>query len=193
MKIQNLLTGLALLLLTACHGPVKYTGPTLFIGDSLTKNWHVEWIVPDAVSTTVQGPHIDQLHSEGLAKIQALKPGMVHIMVGTNERLLRDNFKVVGKVMSLAFAARRAGAVVIIGTIPPADAEKFKHNTLFDNSRYNNMLQIVGRLCGFRIADYNTALAGYDGSPLPYTLSDGVHPNEAGYTIMRRVLMETMQ
>jgi len=182
---------MSLALLSACHGPAPYTGPALFIGDSLTKNWHVEWALPDTVNNGLAGEKIAVIEADALTKIQTLRPGFVHIMVGTSEKLIRDNVKVLRGIMSLAFAARKSGAVVVIATIPPV-AKGITLNSLVDNSRFNTMLQIAARVCGFRVADYNTALATHEGAPLDGLFSDGVHVNDKGYQIMNRVLYDAM-
>ena len=181
-------------MLVGCQGPTQYTGPALFIGDSLTANWHVEWVIPGAVNMGVPGANVHHLYDKAVPQIQTLRPGLVHIMVGTNDHLINGKISAVGKVLKLAFAARKTGAtVVIVATIPPQDHGLYKENSFFDVSRYNTLLQISARLCGFRVADYNTAMATNAGLPKPGLLSDGVHPSGAGYEVMKQVLLESIR
>ena len=191
MTIKKLFAVMCVALLSACQGPAQYTGPALFIGDSITANWHVEWMLKDTINASSPTADIDGIHREGMAKIQAVRPGLVHIMAGTQEGLERDNFKVARQVLSLAFAARKAGAVVVIATIPPV-ANGGLTDTLFANSRLANLFHVAARVCGFRLADYNTALATNAGYAREELFSDGVHPNDEGYAVMRRVLFETL-
>jgi lysophospholipase L1-like esterase len=194
LTIKGILAVMVLALLSGCQGPAQYTGPALFIGDSITANWHVERIIPGAIKLGVPGASIHQLYDKAVPQIQTVRPGLVHILAGTNDHLLAGKFSAVSKVLKLAFAARKAGAsVVIIGTIPPEDHGIYKDNSFFDVSRYNSILLISARVCGFRVADYNTAMATHAGLPKPGLLSDGVHPNDVGYEVMKQVLLETMK
>lgn len=178
-----------MLLLLAASQPVKSTGPALFVGDSITRNWNTGLPMGQTINAGMPGQDIHRIRKEALPQIQTLRPGFVHVMAGTNDYLDEHKFRTARKVLAVAFAARAIGAQVVIGTIPPSSSQR---PTLApaDVASYNRLLKAMATLCGFTVADYYTAMLAPDGRFRPELFVDGVHPNEQGYAVMRQVLAE---
>lgn len=182
---------LFVLLLAGCE-PLRPAGATLFIGDSITKNWATDELVVGAINAGVAGEGSHQMYKRALPQMQRQRPGLVHILAGTNDRLHVEKLRTVGKVLAMGIHARKNGAVtVIIGTIPPIDQRRVMLNA-DDVTLYNQLLKFFAYLCGFKVADYNAAMTGPDGKIKPDLFTDGIHPNKQGYVVMRAVFDDAM-
>ncbi len=191
-KPKNWLIACAVML--AGCAPREYTGPALFLGDSITLNWDVAAVLPGAVNKAIDGAEVPLIAEMAEGYIREVKPGMVHILAGTNDKLLEEKLKTVFMVLKIGFAAKKAGAqVVVIGTVPPVDWEQPHINSFFSISRYNTLLMVLAPLCGFVVADYNSAMADHGGYQRKELFRDAVHPNTAGYVVMGGVLVETLK
>ena len=176
-------------MLLVASQPLKSTGPALFVGDSITRNWNTDLSIGQTVNAGMPGQDIHRIRKEALRQIQTLRPGFVHVMAGTNDYLDEHKFRTARKVLAVAFAARAIGAQVVVGTIPPSSSQR---PTLApaEVAGYNRLLKAMATLCGFTVADYYTAMLTHDGRFRPELFLDDVHPNEQGYAVMRRVLAE---
>jgi lysophospholipase L1-like esterase len=123
-----------------------------------------------------------------------LKPAIVHILAGTNDvagntgptraQDYKDN------IMSMAELARAHGIRVILGSIPPAASFNWRPqlNPVPRIRELNTWLRDYAAQNGFDFIDYYTSLAGPSGELKGELGNDGVHPNGAGYRIMRDLL-----
>ena len=124
--------------------------------------------------------------------MQTLRPGLVHILAGTNDPLDSKARRTIGKVLAVAFAAREAGAnMVVIGTIPPIEPGRYTLRPP-DVRRYNAFLKILAILCGFKVVDYHAAMSGPSGQFRPELFADGIHPNAQGYKVMQQTLVDAL-
>lgn len=189
--MRFLLALLAAFLLTSSQA-VRPAGPALFIGDSITKNWDTQKLLPHATNAGRAGEGIHQMHKRTIPQMQTLRPGLVHILAGTNDPLDIKARRTIGKVLAVAFAAREAGAnTIVIGTIPPIEPGRYTLQPP-DVQRYNFFLKILTLLCGFKVVDYHAAMSGPNGQFRPELFADGIHPNAKGYEVMQQALADEL-
>ena len=168
----------------------------VFIGDSITENW--VGLDPGLFGQTrlgrgIAGQTSPQLLVRFWQDVIALKPRVVHIMVGTNDiagntgPTTPEAYK--NAVRAMVSLAQANGIVVVLGSIPPAD--KFGWATQHQPRPWiaglNAWLKDYAATRGAIYADYFTPLAGPNGELRPEYGPDGVHPNAAGYAVMRAV------
>lgn len=169
----------------------------VFMGDSITENW----LLGDAalfdvrhVNRGIGGQTTPQMLLRFRADVLTLQPRAVHLMAGTNDiagntgpSTLQD---VKNNLMSMAELARAHGVEVLLGSIPPAAA--FDWRPGLDPRPFiaelNAWLRDYAAAEGHTYIDYHTPLASNDGALQADLGNDGVHPNRAGYAVMRRAL-----
>jgi lysophospholipase L1-like esterase len=173
--------------------------PTLvLLGDSITENWSAAdpelFASGDLVNRGIGGQVSAQLLVRFTPDVVRLHPRAVHLMVGTNDiagglgPVSDDDFQ--GHVSAMLDLADAHGIRVVIGSILPA--ARIAWSPAVDAvgmiARWNAWLRETARERGLGYADYFAALADERGG-LPASLgNDGVHPNRAGYAVMRPVL-----
>ena len=168
----------------------------VFIGDSITENW--VQLDPGLFGQTrlgrgISGQTSPQLLVRFWQDVIALKPRVVHIMVGTNDiagntgPTTPEAYK--NAVRAMVSLAQANGIVVILGSIPPADQFGWatQHRPAPWIAGLNLWLKSYAAERGAIYADYFTPLAGPNGELQPEYGPDGVHPNAAGYAVMRPV------
>lgn len=168
----------------------------VFIGDSITENW--VQLDPGLFGQTrlgrgISGQTSPQLLVRFWQDVVALKPRMVHIMVGTNDiagntgPTTPEAYK--NAIRAMVSLAQANGIVVILGSIPPADQFGWatQHRPASWIAGLNLWLKSYADERGAIYADYFTPLAGPNSELRPEYGPDGVHPNAAGYAVMRPV------
>lgn len=168
----------------------------VFIGDSITENWvglDPALFGQSQLGRGIAGQTSPQLLVRFWQDVIALKPRVVHIMVGTNDiagntgPTTPEAYK--NAVRGMVSLAQANGIVVILGSIPPAD--KFgwatQHQPKPWIAELNAWLKDYAAERGAIYADYFTPLAGPNGELRSEFGPDGVHPNAAGYAVMRPV------
>lgn len=168
----------------------------VFIGDSITEGWiklDPAMFGPAVLDRGISGQTSPQMLVRFMSDVVALRPRVVHIMAGTNDiagntgPTSPQDFQ--NNIRAMADLARANGIVVIIGSILPTD--HFNWNPALHPARQvrelNAWLQAFAAENGLVYADYWSALAGPNGDlPAAYS-GDGVHPNAAGYAVMRPI------
>lgn len=167
----------------------------VFIGDSITEGWSrfaPALFTGGIVNRGISGQTSPQLLLRFMADVVALQPRVVHLMIGTNDvagntgpttpQAYQDN------VRAMVTLAKANGIKVVLGSIPPADHFGWTSAQPGDwIGKLNGWLKQFAETEGLVYADYHAALAGPQGE-LPAALGpDGVHPNAAGYALMRPV------
>ena len=168
----------------------------VFLGDSITENWLAadsDFFAHGNLDRGLSGQTSSQLLVRFYQDVVALHPRIVHIMVGTND--IAGNTGPTSPeayqnaVRAMVDLAKANHIAVILGSIPPAD--HFGWISAVEPgpwiARLNRWLKDYAKDQHLVYADYHTALAG-PGGELPAAYGpDGVHPNAAGYAVMRPV------
>lgn len=168
----------------------------VFIGDSITEGWvrgDAELFSEKVIGRGIGGQTSGQLLVRFHADVIALRPRVVHIMVGTNdvagnagptsERAYQDNIKAMIEV------ARAHDIRVVLASIPPAARFMWRPEVkpAAQIVRLNAWLRDYAAREGLRYLDYHSILATVDGALRPEFAIDGVHPNRDGYAAMRKL------
>ena len=181
----------------------------VFIGDSITAIWgsgqegsefaeQTNWI-----DEGVGGQNSSQVLARFQTDVIDLNPGVVHILVGTNDvypgwTLVPSNANAINSaanVEAMVQMAQANGIHIILATIPPwgCDASKCAPAETADPtlSRYeridiwNAWIEQYAFSQGIPVVDYHSALVAPDGEHyVPDLTLEGVHPNATGYVIM---------
>lgn len=171
---------------------------TVFLGDSITEGWSYAdpaMFAPGTVNRGISGQTSPQLVLRFMADVVALKPSVVHLMIGTNDvagntgptspQAFKDNIR------AMADLAHANGIVMVVGSIPPADRMTWRPELSPAGriAELNAWLKAFAAERGLVYADYYGALAGTGGELPDRYGPDGVHPNAAGYALMRPVAL----
>ena len=169
----------------------------VLMGDSITENWALAdpgLFQDGVVNRGIGGQTTPQMLVRFRADVIALRPEVVHILAGTNDvagntgPTRAQDFK--DNIMTMAELARTHGIRVILGSIPPAAA--FNWRPQLDPvpriRELNSWLRDYAAQNGFDYIDYYAQLVGAAGELDAGLGNDGVHPNRAGYRVMRGLL-----
>ncbi len=181
----------------------------VFLGDSISAIWgsgqqgpqfaeHPNW-----VDKGISGQNSNQVLARFQTDVIDLHPGIVHILVGTNDVYPGWTLQPSGSnainspanVEAMVHMAQANGIHVILATIPPwgCDASQCTPAESADStlSRYdrintwNAWIEQYALSKGIPVVDYHSALLAPDGEHyVPDMTTDGVHPGAAGYVVM---------
>lgn len=166
----------------------------VFIGDSITEGWvsaDPDLFAHGFVGRGISGQTSAQLLVRFWQDVVALHPRVVHIMVGTNDvagntgPTTPEAYK--NAIRSMVALARANRIAVVLGSIPPTDRFDWapQHQPAPWVATLNAWLRDYAESEGLAYANYYAALVGPGGRfPAQYA-PDGVHPNAAGYAVMR--------
>ncbi len=165
----------------------------VFMGDSITENWiHADpaFFASGFIDRGISGQTSSQMLVRFMADVVALRPGVVHIMAGTNDiagntgpitdEAIEDN------ISAMADLAAANGIRVVLASIPPASAFPWAP-TIVPGPRIralNQWLRQFAAQRGIGYVDYYPLLADPDGGLRADYSGDGVHPGQAGYAVM---------
>ena len=173
----------------------------VFLGDSITQYWgqvHPGFFTDGIVNRGVAGQASAQVLLRLKPDALALKPRVVHLLVGLNDIVgargsnRPEDYR--NNIEAMLALAKASGVVVIIGAIPPAKNDGWGTGVRpVDRTReLNGWLRNIARRDGLVFAEYWTAMAAPDGTMRPGLADDGVHPNGAGYAAMEPVARAAM-
>jgi lysophospholipase L1-like esterase len=158
----------------------------LFVGDSITASW------PKATqnrNTGIPGAGAEIIGRRFAAEINQGSPKYVHILVGTNDVGGNRDAQSIATIASMVEAAKARRIHTIVGTVPPIDRLLFP-NIAPHVPAFNMALIAEVKPRGAIIADYYKAMVLPDGNQNSSLFADGIHPNRAGYMVMRQVLQD---
>lgn len=166
----------------------------LFFGDSITEGWKDRdpgLFAGDRVNRGISGQTTQQMLGRFRADVIALEPAVVHILAGTNDiagntgptslAAIQDNIR------SMVELAQAHDIRVVIGSILPA--ARFDWRPGVDPRAsiraLNTWLKDYAAREKLTYVDYHGALRDEQDGFKASLADDGVHPNVAGYAIMR--------
>lgn len=170
--------------------------PVVFIGDSITIQWDTLCgHFTDCVNAGVRSQTSAQMLARFQTDVLAHKPGVVAIMGGTNDMFLETS-PAIDNITTMAEEASASGALVIIELVPPTPRWPMAYKGLTGEAaiaQWNADLRVMARAYGYGVADYYDAMLMPDGSQnTALFISDFTHPNQAGYSVMWRILQPLM-
>ena len=168
----------------------------VFMGDSITEGW---WRADQGffehgnTNRGISGQTSPQMLLRFWQDVIALHPRAVHIMAGTNDvagntgpnRI--EDYK--NNIRAMASLARANGIAVILASVPPADHFSWKPamQPAFRVAEMNAWLKDYAATEHFAYADYYAAMVDKGGAMKAEFTGDGVHPEAAGYAVMRPI------
>lgn len=183
---------------------VAATKRVVFFGDSITEGWGrtgSQTFFPGKpyVNRGIAGQTTAQMLLRLRQDVIDLKPAVVVILAGTNDiagntgpatlEMIQDN------LASMAELARANGIQVVLASVLPASDYPWKPG--LDPApkirALNAWIQRYARASGAVYLDEYTALDDGAGGLSRQVSADGVHPNAAGYAIMRPLAEQAVQ
>jgi lysophospholipase L1-like esterase len=175
----------------------------ILIGDSITEGWVQGdpqlFDKTGIVGRGIGGQTSPQILLRFYQDVVALRPKVVHIMIGTNDIAGNTGpssptaFQ--GNIRAMVDIARANGIKVILGSILPAD--RFSWQPELKPAPHikvlNHWLKQFAHDKGLIFADYHATMAGPNGE-LPIAFGkDGVHPDRNGYAVMKPILEKAIR
>jgi lysophospholipase L1-like esterase len=168
----------------------------LFFGDSITERWidaDPEFFGPERVQRGISGQTSAQMLLRFYQDVVALRPEVLHLLSGTND--IAANAGAMGpqayrnNMRAMVDLARAHGITVVIGSILPAERFYWRpHIQPVEQIRAaNDWLRELAAERGLAFIDYYSAMATPSGALREDLTGDGVHPNSAGYRLMREL------
>ena len=169
----------------------------VFMGDSITEGWHDKrpgFFSRGRIDRGISGQTTSQMVLRMFSDVVELRPRAVHIMAGTNDiagntgpmtaQMTEDNFR------AMADIAQRHAIKVLIACTPPAASFPWSPGiqTRPRIAELNSRLERYAHSTGATWVDYRPALDDGTGAMKPGLASDGVHPTEAGYDAMAKII-----
>ncbi|MDE2435685.1 MAG: SGNH/GDSL hydrolase family protein [Sphingomonadales bacterium] len=174
----------------------------VFMGDSITQGWidaDPAFFAQGYADRGISGQTTPQMLVRFWQDVIALRPSVVHIMGGTND--IAGNTGPTtpeawqNAVRAMVTLAKANHIAVIVGSIPPSNHFGWSpaQQPAPWITRLNAWLKDYAKAEGLVYADYHSALAGpQDELPAGYG-ADGVHPNSAGYAVMRPIAEQAIK
>jgi lysophospholipase L1-like esterase len=173
----------------------------VYLGDSITEGWKnadPTFFNDGVLDRGISGQTTAQMLLRLRSDVLELHPQVVHIMAGTNDVAGNTGAtslaQIEGNIASMAELARAHGIRVVLASIPPAARFPWQPalRPAVHIQALNAWLKAYAQREGFVYADYYSALANAEGA-LPSSFSeDGVHPNAAGYAVMKPIAEQSV-
>jgi lysophospholipase L1-like esterase len=173
----------------------------VYFGDSITENWIVaepDMFSDDVLDRGISGQTSPQLLVRFYQDVVALRPRVVHIMVGTNDiagntgPLRAGDFE--NNIRAMLDLAAKHDIRVVLAGIPPSRLLGWSNvDPRAQIARLNAWLEAEAIRRKLVFIDYATVLADDDGGFNIALSNDGVHPNRDGYARMRPLAERAVQ
>jgi acyl-CoA thioesterase I len=146
----------------------------------------------------VPGTRTNQGETRLWSTLSSVRPAYLLILYGTNDwndPACRSEFPCYTpeSLRSMVYMARDAGALPVVGTIPPVNPAFTDRNPDERNDwvrRMNDLVRAMARQERVPIAEVHAELL--EQSTLPPLFADFVHPNDAGYRVVARAFFDAI-
>ena len=180
--------------------PVQGETRVVFLGDSITEAWDLSVFFKGKpyVNRGISGQTTPQILLRFRQDVLALKPEIVVILAGTNDiaentgpttlGMIEDNLK------SMVDLARENGVRPILASVLPAAVYPWRPEIqpIEKILALNQWMKEYAATEGLGYLDYYSAMVNDQHGLKPEFSGDGVHPNEAGYTIMASIVADAI-
>ena len=169
----------------------------VFIGDSITEMWRIaqpDLFTGGVVNRGISGQTSPQILLRFMADVVALKPRAVHLMCGINDvagntgPTTPQDYR--HTILAMLDMARANAITVILAGLTPLTGLPWSPEVRDPRGRAGELDLWLGALAaerGLIHADYRPALVDADGALRADLTRDGVHPDAAGYALMRPI------
>jgi len=168
----------------------------VYLGDSITEGWKTldpGFFDSRVLDRGISGQTTAQMLVRFRADVLDLHPALVHIMAGTNDVAGNTGpttlAAIEGNIATMVELARAHGIAVVVASIPPAHAFGWRPSLQPTETiaTLNAWLQKYAATEHLTYADYYAALKDENRALRASLSDDGVHPNAAGYAVMRPI------
>jgi lysophospholipase L1-like esterase len=167
----------------------------VLIGDSITENWEYadpKWFGRQVVDRGISAQTSGQILLRFYQDVVALRPRVVVLNAGTNDigiasgKAVGDD-DIVNNLAAMIDMARANDIAVVLSSILPsyASAQYQGAGKAARIVALNARLRDLARARGAVWLDYHAALVDAESKLRRDLTNDGVHPNRAGYAVMR--------
>lgn len=170
----------------------------ILMGNSITEGWIGKrpdfFAAHGYASRAISGQTTSQMLVRFRADVIELHPEVVVICGGTNDLAQNTGYisleHIVHNLESMVQLARANGIRPVLCSVLPAGDYPWRPGLepAREIVRLNAMLRACAEREGIPYVDYYTPMAAEDGSMIAAYTKDGVHPVEAGYEVMERIL-----
>lgn len=186
----------------ALASPTKNERRVVFMGDSITEFWDESgtelFSNKSFINRGISGQTTQQMLVRFRADVIDLKPGVVVIMAGTND--LAGNTGLIsleaieGNIASMTELARVHGIEVVLGAVLPVLSYEWapEIKPVANILALNHWLKQFSARNKFSYVDYYAAMVDEQRGLKRAYSSDGVHPNEIGYKVMRPLVEQAI-
>lgn len=176
-----------------------------FVGNSITANWKV--LSPDFFSKNgylnrgVGGNSSNQILLRFQRDIVDIQPNIVVLNCGINDIAESDGFYnqefTLQNIQSIVDICKANNIVVILSSVLPVGDIKIDRVTTLKGKQHevidlNEKVKDLASKNGIMYIDYHSHLKNETNALDKKYTFDGVHPNEEGYKIMERIVLEAL-
>lgn len=166
----------------------------ILMGDSITEYWLVAdpgLFNSEVLDRGISGQTTPQMLLRMYADVISLRPRLVHIMAGTNDIAgntgpVTDQ-NIIDNIRAMILLAKANRIKVVLGAITPSSGFILRPGVNLSARiiRVNGLLRQLAAEQKVVFLDYHAALTDADGGLQPAHSNDGLHPNRAGYAMIK--------
>lgn len=174
----------------------------VLLGDSITEGWgrvDPKLFSEDIINRGISAQTSTQMLVRFRADVLNLRPKVVHLLVGTNDVAGNGGpttlARIEGAIASMVEQARAAKVEVLIGSVLPAKDFGWRPTIkpVEQIAELNAWLKDYAKANGLVYIDYYSEMEDEAHGLKTELTIDGVHPNEAGYAIMKKLLLKSLE
>lgn len=174
----------------------------IFLGDSITENWKPAdpaFFGSTTLDRGVGGQTTPQILLRMYADVIRLRPQVVHILAGTNDVSSNTgpatDEMIVDNLTAMIKLAKVNGIRVVLAAITPTNGFVLRPDGFNPAPRIAGLNVKLRRLAAMErvtFVDYDPVLAGSAGGLKPEFSNDKLHPNRAGYAVMKPLVVRAI-
>lgn len=183
--------------------PPTAPGRVVFYGDSITDVWPTAYAThffpgKPYIGRGITGQSTDALLWRFQQDVIDLHPSAVVILAGSNDVVLVDRHitfqQTITNIQDMVELAQQHHIRAILCSLPPVSHYPQPQQTVFSEKikAINHWLQNYAASQNLPYVDYYSAMADTTGTMKNSLSVDGLHPNAAGYDVMRPLVQQAI-
>jgi lysophospholipase L1-like esterase len=208
VALNRFLVLFLLLFTSGCGASFRVRPAVVFVGDSITFNWSLDWAGQQPTFTQnnwldvgVTGDTSSQIAAPFYGYVVSLQPQAVHILAGTNDVYPGWQLsKTARNIENMVRQAKQHHIGVVLGTIPPWGPGALTQKADPSPERFERIDELNQWITQFaaqqsiQLVDYHSLLVAANGKNyIPALTVDGVHPSAAGYAVMTPYTLQALK
>lgn len=183
---------------TQLSAPAKGSPRIVFMGDSITEFWSKAQWNPAHINRGISGQTSPQMLLRFRQDVIALNPHMVVILAGTNDIAGNTgpatSAMIAGNIASMVELAKANGIKVVLASVLPASGFYWNPDArpAGQIAELNQLIKSMAYRYRCVYLDYFTPMVDETMGLKKEYSEDGVHPNEGGYILMSRLVLQAI-